>query len=287
MHLTQIRPTVKVVLSSRGENRIYGSFQTFECTNVQYKWKNCKVDNVQTDFVLLRRVAVQYSRQQFGTHRWQVPTLGDSVFLFPLFFQCSPVIYCSGEVIASSECWVQFFFTASCQMLATLAGAECGRRVVVYAGWNGTIFFLVGGPTFSRLRFPPHSTLVDVAVLLCFAILAAGLIVVVVVVVVIVIIIIVVVIVVAAAAATATATVATVATAAVCRRNQARRIIVFHFPFLNDYMIIEFGLRYGYRLRFIDRQASVALATGRPTRALLPVSHKFFCQTSIFRRGCI
>ncbi|KRX22106.1 hypothetical protein T07_10594 [Trichinella nelsoni] len=60
-------------------------------------------------------------------------------FFFHIFFQCSPVIYCSGEVFASSECWVQFFFTASCQMLAAVAGAECGRRVVVYAGWNGTI----------------------------------------------------------------------------------------------------------------------------------------------------
>ncbi|KRZ87820.1 hypothetical protein T08_2933 [Trichinella sp. T8] len=60
-------------------------------------------------------------------------------FFFHIFFQCSPVIYCSGEVFASSECWVQFFFTALCQMLATLAGAECGRRVVVCAGWNVTI----------------------------------------------------------------------------------------------------------------------------------------------------
>ncbi|KRZ53361.1 hypothetical protein T02_1372 [Trichinella nativa] len=40
--------------------------------------------------------------QQFRTRRWQVPTLGGS-------------------------------------MLATLAGAECGRRVVVCAGWNVTI----------------------------------------------------------------------------------------------------------------------------------------------------
>ncbi|KRX41109.1 hypothetical protein T05_13562 [Trichinella murrelli] len=86
---------------------------TIRNSNVQMFNTNVKiVNNVETDFdcatpgccakLLKKNYTKSNDPQQFRTRRWQVPTLGGS-------------------------------------MLATLAGAECGRRVVVCAGWNVTI----------------------------------------------------------------------------------------------------------------------------------------------------
>ncbi|KAL1285973.1 putative F-box protein [Trichinella pseudospiralis] len=50
----------------------------------------------------------------------------------------------------SSECWVQFFSTASSQMLTTLASAACGRRVVFSAGRKDTIVW-------SSFQYPASS----------------------------------------------------------------------------------------------------------------------------------
>ncbi|KRY82394.1 hypothetical protein T4D_8338 [Trichinella pseudospiralis] len=70
--------------------------------------------------------------------RWQVPALGSSV----IFSFCN--------VRRSSECWVQFFSTASSQMLTTLATAACGRRVVFSAGRKDTIVW-------SSFQYPASS----------------------------------------------------------------------------------------------------------------------------------